>query len=124
MRRRRVAGAGGDDGQRKVNRRVRRYLTANLTKILVLVASAARATAAPRLAADVARLCLKVEKAYKHAVSNPFYNPGSVRSPHARTRECVPHPSRFGTCAVADWAQRCNAHRGAERACHVPASGT
>jgi hypothetical protein len=55
-----------------------RHLTTNQTKILVLVSSVAKQASTPRFNADIAQLLLRVEKAYKHAVSNPFYTPGTV----------------------------------------------
>jgi hypothetical protein len=57
-----------------------RYLTANLTKILVLVRSAAKPAAGGRLADDIAALCGQLERAYKHAAGNPFHTPGTVRA--------------------------------------------
>ena len=57
-----------------------RYLTANLTKLIVLISAASRLAAHQRLHADISKLCAQLELAYKNAASNPFYTPGTVRA--------------------------------------------
>ena len=54
-----------------------RYAMANLTKLMVLVSSVSK-PANPKFLDEIAKLCTKIEKAYKRAVSNPFIVPGSV----------------------------------------------
>lgn len=50
---------------------------ANLAKLMVLVSSVAK-PAHPKFLEEIAKLCTKIERAYKRAVSNPFIVPGSV----------------------------------------------
>ena len=54
------------------------YVMTNLTKLMVLVSSASKSTN-PKFSEEITALCTQIEKAYKKAVSNPFYVPGSVR---------------------------------------------
>ena len=44
---------------------------------MVLVSSVSK-PANPKFLDEIAKLCTKIEKAYKRAVSNPFILPGSV----------------------------------------------
>lgn len=52
------------------------YVMANLAKLMVLVSSVAK-PAHPKFLEEIAKLCTKIERAYKRAVSNPFIVPGS-----------------------------------------------
>jgi hypothetical protein len=55
-------------------------VTANLTKIIVLVTlAAASGLSQHKLDIEIAAMCIQVEDEFKRAASNPFHTPGSVR---------------------------------------------
>jgi hypothetical protein len=55
-------------------------VTANLTKIIVLVTlAAASGLSHHKLDIEIAAMCIQVEDEFKRAASNPFHTPGSVR---------------------------------------------
>ena len=66
-----------------------RYVTANLTKLVVLVNTSAKPPTTHRFNEDMILFFQQFERAFKHAASNPFHTAGTVRS---RAVQAFRHP--------------------------------